>query len=151
MVATKHFNASNLSEFVNAFTPFTVGMDSMLRDLYRVNSTGYNSSYPPYNIQNIDDDHYNIELAVAGFGEDDITITQKDQDLEIKGNVVKDKDSDEDKYLHKGIANRSFNRKFKLGQYVQVTGCDLKNGMLTIHLEKIVPEEEQPRVIPINK
>ena len=151
MVQSKSFTASNLQEFVNAFQPFAVGMDRTLRDMYNFNTRVTGSNYPPYNITTVDDDHYDIELAVAGFGEEDITVTQKDDDLEVKGNVVKDKDSTEDIYLHKGIANRSFNRKFKLGQYVQVTGCDLKNGMLTIHLEKVIPEEEKPRVIPINK
>jgi len=152
MVTNKAFTASNISEFINAFQPFTVGMDQTLRDMYNFNTrTLSTGNYPPYNISTIDDDHYDIEVAVAGFGEEDITVTQKDQDLEVKGNVVKDKDSAEDTYLHKGIANRSFTRKFKLGLHVQVTACDLKNGMLTIHLEKIVPEEEKPKVIPINK
>lgn len=150
MVNPKVFTASNLNDFVDAFQPFTVGMDRMLRDMYSLNSRGPSGGYPPYNIVTIDEDHFLIEMAVAGFGEDEIEVSQKDEDLIVKGTPA-DKDTEADTYLHKGIASRSFNRKFKLGQHVKVVDCTLENGMLHVNLEKVIPEEEKPRVIPINK
>tara|TARA_B100000686_G_scaffold354376_1_gene464286 strand:- start:2708 stop:3157 length:450 start_codon:yes stop_codon:yes gene_type:complete len=149
MVNTRTFSTSNLAEFIDAFQPFAIGMDQTLKDLYNFNARTMNTgSYPPYNIVTIDDDHFSIEMAIAGFGEDDLEVSQKDENLVIKGEIKK---SEEDTYLHKGIANRSFTRQFKLGTHVQVKACDLKNGMLVIHLEKVIPEEEKPKVIPINK
>ena len=74
MVSSKTFTASNLNDFVDAFQPFTVGMDRMLRDMYSLNSRGPSGGYPPYNIVTVDDEHFVIEMAVAGFGEDEIEV-----------------------------------------------------------------------------
>ena len=151
-MVTRTFTASNLSEFIDAFQPFSVGMDNLLRDMYNFNTRNNNTpgGYPPYNIITVDEDHFMIEMAIAGISEDEITVTQKEEDLMIQG-APSGKKTEEDTYLHKGIANRSFTRRFKLGQHVKVSNCSLENGMLFINLEKDIPEEEKPRVIPINK
>jgi len=142
---------SNLNELIHAFQPFTVGMDGMLRDMYNFKSRQHTpGGYPPYNIITVDEDHFMIEMAVAGFNETELTVTQKEEDLMVQG-TPSGKKVEEDTYLHRGIANRSFTRKFKLGQYVKVSNCTLEHGMLFIHLEKDIPEEDKPRVIPINK
>ena len=85
-MVTRTFTASNLSEFIDAFQPFSVGMDSLLRDMYNFNTRNNNTpgGYPPYNIITVDEDHFMIEMAIAGFAEDEITVTQKEEDLMIK-------------------------------------------------------------------
>ena len=87
-------------------------------------------------------------MAIAGFGEDDIEVSQKERNLTVKGKI-ENKDGDTDSFVHRGIANRSFDRTFRLGPHVLVKDAVLKNGMLTIDMEQEIPEEEKPKVIPI--
>lgn len=104
--------------------------------------------YPPYNIEVLDDNRYGISLAVAGFAEDDLDIKVEKGVLTIRGQ----KESEgERKYLHQGIANRAFERKFNLADYIEVTGADLKDGLLTISLVKEIPEAMKPKTIAINQ
>jgi molecular chaperone IbpA len=128
--------------------PFFIGFNRELDRLTRVHSHASNSTYPPYNVIKTDDeDTFLIEVAVAGFAKEDLGITVKDQTLTVKGEI---KDSTEDaKFVHKGIATRKFTREFALGEYIEVTGAEVLNGMLTIKLERIVPEEEKPKTIKI--
>ena len=147
---TRHLTTANLRDFITSLTPFTVGMDRMFRDLEQFSNSYVASStgYPPYNIEQVDDGKWVISMAIAGFGEEDIEVSQKERNLTVKGKI-KNKDDDND-FVHRGIANRSFERTFRLGEHVLVKNATLKNGMLAIDLEQEIPEEEKPKVIPIS-
>ena len=105
-------------------------------------------AYPPYNIEVIDDNEYAITLAVAGFSEDELDINVEKNILSVRGKKTKEGDHE---YLHQGIANRAFERKFNLADYVEVTDADLNNGLLTIHLLKEIPEAAKPKTIAITQ
>lgn len=126
----------------------SVGFDrlaSLLNSALTSESTS--GGYPPYNIESLDDNRYAITLAVAGFSQDELDIQSEKGVLTVRGNKnVKD----ERHYLHQGIANRTFERKFSLADYVEVTDADLSNGLLTINLVKEIPEAMKPRSIAIN-
>lgn len=126
----------------------SVGFDRMARLLDSAFSVDSNAStYPPYNIESLEDNRYAITLALAGFSEDDIDIVVEKGVLTVKGK----KDGEEKRnFLHHGIANRAFERKFNLADFVQVTGAELVNGLLTISLVKEVPEEMKPKKIEIS-
>ena len=127
---------------------FTVGFDSMFDRLFGENFHPTNSQqgYPPYNIRKEGDTKYFIELAVAGLSENDLEVELKESVLEIRS---KQSTEDEANYVHRGIAKRSFMRTFTLSDDIIVKGCGLVNGMLTVELEKIIPEEKRARLIPI--
>lgn len=127
----------------------TVGFDNLASVLDNVFSADISvSSYPPYNIEVIGENKYAISLAVAGFQEDDFDIEVEKGLLTVRGK--KSGDNVERQYLYQGIAARDFERKFNLADYVEVTGASYKNGLLTITLEKQLPDEMKPRRIPIN-
>ncbi len=124
----------------------TVGFDRM----NRLFDTAVNTevpSYPPYNIEKLGEDEYRVTMAVAGFGTDDLEITQKDNALFIKGDA-KGNGADT-MYLHRGIAARAFERKFALAEHVNVAGASLENGILVVDLKREVPEALKPRKIAI--
>ena len=148
---TRHLTTANLSDFITSLTPFTVGMDRMFRDLEQFSNSfaGSSTAYPPYNIEQIDEGKWVISMAIAGFGEEDIKVSQKERNLTVKGKIKSKTDEDEDHFVHHGIANRSFDRTFRLGPHVLVRNATLKNGMLAIDLEQELPEEEKPKEIPI--
>ncbi|MCE0555945.1 Hsp20 family protein [Motilimonas sp. E26] len=104
--------------------------------------------YPPYNIEVLDENRYAITVAVAGFTEDELDIQVEKNVLTICG---KKPNKEERKYLYQGIANRSFERKFNLADFVKVTGADLNNGLLMISLVKEIPEAMKPKTIMINQ
>ena len=104
-------------------------------------------NYPPYNIKKIDDTHYTIELAVAGFGQNEIDIEIDGGKLVVKGNV--NSIEPEDNFLFKGIAARAFTRTFALNDQVEVKDAELFNGMLKIALERMIPEEKKPKKVPV--
>lgn len=106
-------------------------------------------SYPPYNIEKISEDEYRVVIAVAGFTEKDIDITVQDDTLTVTGKIVDAEDDSHKTYLHRGIAGRSFERTYRLADHIQVKDADMSNGLLSIALERIVPEEKKPRMIPI--
>ena len=129
--------------------PFFVGFERIADQVNAAAKIAGAQKYPPYNILKADDNSYLIELAVAGFSEKDIDIELHDGILVISGdNDVGEK---EDKYIFKGIANRNFERRFTLADTVQVEGVTLEQGILTIHLKNMIPEEKKPRKIPIEK
>jgi molecular chaperone IbpA len=105
-----------------------------------------NQGYPPYNIRKDGEIKYFIEMAVAGLSEDDLEVELKESVLEIRS---KQSTEDEANYVHRGIAKRTFERSFTLSDDIVVKGCDLTNGMLTVELEKVIPEEKRARLIPI--
>ena len=129
---------------------FAVGFDNIFDELQRV--TTQRDNYPPYNVLKIDEDHFTIEVAVAGFQEGDISITVEKNILTIKGEQaikVYKEDELEPEYLHRGISSRNFARTFTLADHVEVVGAKAENGILKIELERQVPEEQKPKTIAI--
>ena len=124
-----------------------VGFDHIFNDLERMTSAHQKDHYPPHNVVKNTEDEYLIELAVVGFREEDIDITMHDGILTVKGN--REKRRDQSLYVHKGISGRKFERSFRLSEFVEVAGADLEAGLLTVHLERILPEEKRPRKIKI--
>jgi len=120
-------------------------LDKMLDTAFREQTQ---SSYPPYNIVKTADDTYRVEVAVAGFGEADIDVTQHQNMLIVRGQASRREESDVE-YLHRGIAQRAFEHKFQLADHVEVQRARLQNGMLVIELVRHVPEAMQPRKISI--
>ena len=148
-------NLSNLKNALQAFdynhmTPYAVGFDRTFDRLFDyVTHQAESTGFPPYNIQKTEDYKFEIEMAVAGFGKSDIEVEVAEGVLTVKS--VKDKDTGAtDEYtLYKGISQRNFTRKFTLADDIVVNGAELKDGMLTISLERIVPEEKKPQLITI--
>ena len=129
---------------------FAVGFDTIIDELQRVSNQRDN--YPPYNVVKHDDDHFTIEVAVAGFQEGDINITVEKNILTIKGEQaikVYKEDELEPEYLHRGISSRNFVRTFPLAEHVEVIGAKAENGILMVELERQVPEEQKPKSIAI--
>ena len=131
----------------------TVGFDRMMNLLDATSRLDEGaSSYPPYNIEKTGDDTYRITMAVAGFGEDDLDVTVKENSLVVKAAKAKAEDGETEtavKYLHRGIATRAFERRFELAEHIKVTGAGLENGLLSIELAREVPEAAKPRTIKI--
>jgi molecular chaperone IbpA len=126
----------------------TVGFDRLFQLLDGVGGVeGEASTYPPYNIERTADNEYRISMAVAGFTRDEIDIQVKEQSLTIKGE--KKADDKDRQYLHRGIATRSFERRFQLADHVEVTGADLQDGLLHVDLVRNVPERLKPRTVQI--
>lgn len=125
--------------------PFFIGFNRELErfgNLHKVNS----QSYPPYDLVKLDEDTYRLSIAIAGFSKDNIDVTVDNGTLIVKGEIV---ESTEAEVVHKGIATRKFTRSFALGEYMEVTGADMKDGMLHISIDRIVPEEKKPKTIKI--
>lgn len=123
-----------------------IGFERMF-DLLRSHEPETIDTYPPYNIEKVGDDHYRIALAVAGFAERDLSVTQESNLLTVTG--TKADEADKGAYLYRGIAGRSFSRQFSLADYVLVRSAKLSNGLLTIDLERELPEAMKPRRIAI--
>ena len=149
-------NLSTLRNALQAFdynhmTPYAVGFDRQFDRLFdyvthQAESTG---GYPPYNIQKTEDYKFEIEMALAGFSKKDIEIEVAEGVLTVKSMKDKDTGSTDDYTLYKGISQRNFTRKFTLADDIVVNGAKLDNGMLTIELERIVPEEKKPQLITV--
>lgn len=133
------------------FTPLfrnSIGFDSLVSVLNNaLESSNASSGYPPYNIEATDENRYSIILAVAGFGQDEIDIQVENDLLTIRGQ--RSDSSERRNYLYQGIAERNFERKFNLADYVDVVEAKLENGLLAIHLVKTIPEAMKPRHIDI--
>ena len=127
----------------------TVGFDRLGALLDSALRTDQGSSFPPYNIEVTGNDRYAITLAVAGFDQSDLDIQVEGGLLSVRGKKGDD-GKQEHKYLHQGIASRSFERKFNLADHVEVTGAQLANGLLTVNLTKEIPETMKPKTIAIN-
>ena len=129
----------------------SVGFDRMMKQLdaaSRVNDSA--TSYPPYNIEKTGEDSYRITMAVAGFGEGDLDVTVKENALSVVGKKdAPESENEAAAYLHRGIANRSFERRFDLADHIKVVAARLENGLLSIDLVREVPEAMKPRSIKI--
>ena len=134
------------------FTPLyrsTVGFDQLLRLVDSLGPSDVNTGYPPYDIERTGENDYRITMAVAGFSRDDLNIEVKDSTLTIKAQKTVDETEKERDFLHRGIAQRSFERRFQLADHVEVKGADLKDGLLHVELFRNVPERLKPRSIAI--
>jgi molecular chaperone IbpA len=129
----------------------TVGFDhlsQLIDSAFKMDERG--QSYPPYNIAKLSEDEYEITMAVAGFKQSEITVTAQQNMLTVAGNAGEKDEKKGVAYLHKGIATRSFERKFSLADHVKVVGADLADGLLTLKLQREIPEESKPKIIPVN-
>jgi len=125
--------------------PFFIGFNRELGRLntaHKVNS----QSYPPYDLLKLDEDTYKLSIAVAGFSKENIDVSVDNGTLIIKGEIVEVTDAE---VVHKGIAGRKFTRTFALGEYMEVTGAEMKDGMLHINIDRIIPEDKKPKSIDI--
>jgi molecular chaperone IbpA len=125
----------------------TVGFDRLFNMLDGGAAFDAGTGYPPYNIERLSENAYEITMAVAGFGEDDIEIEVKENALTVSGN--KAEETGDREFLHRGIATRAFERRFQLADHVEVKGAKLENGLLTVELQRVIPEALKPRRIEI--
>ena len=130
---------------------FGIGFDNIFDELMRAHAQQTNNNYPPYNIVKHSEDEFAIELAVAGFREGDMEIVLEKNVLSIKGDrsTAHLNEDHPVTYLHQGIGGRRFNREFTLAEHVEVAGAVLVDGILTINLERVVPEEQKPKKVAI--
>jgi molecular chaperone IbpA len=136
----------DLPTFVNQIHRQAIGFDSLFEQLNRNFANSKSDNYPPHNVVKLDDSHYVIEVAVAGFAENEIDVELKENVLTVKGEQAK---KEEVEYLHKGISARNFTRTFPLAEHIEVRGATVKNGILAIALEQIVPEESKAKKVQI--
>jgi molecular chaperone IbpA len=125
--------------------PFFIGFNRELSRLNTAHKTN-SQSYPPYDLLKLDEDTYRISIAVAGFSKENINVSVDNGTLIIKGEIVEVTDAE---VVHKGIAGRKFTRSFALGEYMEVTGAEMKDGMLHINVDRIIPEDKKPKAIDI--
>ena len=138
-----------LHDAFKAFNYKTVGFDDMIKRFTDMTESFPKiPTFPPYNIKKTAENVYVIELAVAGFGKQDIELTLENGTLTVKGNIVSPEEAD---FVYKGIANRAFTSVFTLADTVEVKNADLINGMLKIWLERFIPESAKPKKIEINE
>ena len=133
------------------FTPFrrsTIGFDRLFDMLEASARQAQGENYPPFNLERVADDRYRITLAVAGFRREEIEITGQQNLLLVKGRK-EDQDNQSGAFLHVGIANRSFERRFELADFVRVDGANLRDGLLTVDLVREIPEAMKPKTIAI--
>jgi molecular chaperone IbpA len=125
--------------------PFFIGFN---RELSRLNTAhkSNSQSYPPYDLLKLDEDTYRLSIAVAGFSKENINVLVDNGTLIIKGEILEVTDAE---VVHKGIAGRKFTRSFALGEYMEVTGAEMKDGMLHINVDRIIPEDKKPKTIEI--
>ena len=133
----------NLHEFIQDpfFQHGSIGFDRIFEMFERSAPQG---NYPPYNIKKVDNHKFVVELALAGFKDEDLSVEYEKNMLTVAGNSAKDED-----YIHRGIAARQFKRSWTLADHVEVRGCTFENGMLNIYLEEVIPEEDKARKISI--
>ncbi len=143
-------STQNWNDFVSAFPQVEsrlIGFDRVFDAVTRLHTVegGQSNSFPPYNIKRIDDENYEIQIAIAGFKKSELNVVVEDGNLIVKG----EQEKSEDEFLHKGIAERNFTRTWGLADEVKVTGSELKDGVLTISLVHEIPEEKKPQSIKI--
>jgi len=134
----------------NALNRALLGFDHLFTDFERRFSNQINNNYPPYNIIKTGENHYDLEVAVTGFEKSDITVEVNQDMLIVKGERSKN-NPDERTYLHHGLASRDFTRTWPLAEFIEVGEAKIKNGVLTIKLERVVPESLKPRVLQIKE
>ena len=138
----------DLPTFANQIHRHTIGFDNLFNELNRNFANSKADNYPPHNVIRLDDQHHVIEIAIAGFEEDEIDVELKDSVLTIKGEKKQHLQEGQE-FLHRGISSRDWERTFRLADNTVVQGATVKNGILSIALEHIVPEEKKPKKIAI--
>ena len=151
-MSNKHIRIT--ADSLNPLLKQTVGFDHLVESFFNTNNSQAATGYPPYNIVRETDssgqDYYSIVLALAGMTEDDIELVVENNTMTVSGNSnVLAEDREGVEFLHKGIAARKFTRSFKLAEHVEVQSAVLKNGMLTVSLVRVIPDEKQPKLIKI--
>ncbi|ASP46934.1 Hsp20 family protein [Cognaticolwellia beringensis] len=127
-----------------------IGFDHLAGLIDKASRADKQSSYPPYNVELIGEDQYRITMAIAGFAEQELDIESKQDTLIVTGTKTGNDSHKERRFLHQGIADRNFERKFQLGEHVKVIGAFIEHGLLSIDLEREIPEALKPRKIAIN-
>jgi len=147
--------ASIINEFNKEFYPFTVGFDSMFKQINDMSKTMQKvipqTNFPPYNIKKVKENKYVIEMAVAGFSKSDIEVTLDGNNLIISGNSKNDDSVSNENFIYKGIADRSFKRMFTLEDKIEIKDAELVNGMLKIWLESFIKTQETIKKIDIKE
>tara|TARA_B100000579_G_C22569382_1_gene728175 strand:- start:323 stop:757 length:435 start_codon:yes stop_codon:yes gene_type:complete len=141
---------NNITTFDKSkFIPYSIGFDSLFDRLFEMDMGS--SGYPPYNISKVDDHNYVIEMAVAGFSKNDVELELADGELTVRSKEKNNKNNlnDNSSLIHQGISNRSFVRKFTLSDEIFVKNAEMKDGMLRIKLEKVIPDHKKPKLINI--
>jgi len=128
---------------LDKYMPYTIGFDSFFNSLDSI--TGDVKGYPHYNIKKLDDNKWSIELALAGFSKDDIEIEVKDSIMNISGELK----SEDNEYVYKGISSRKFSKSFTLAEFTECESAKMENGILSIILEKNIPEDKKPQKVKI--
>ena len=125
-----------------------VGFDRIFDDMDRRFASQISSNYPPYNVAKLQENLYQIEMAVTGFEKEEISVTVEQNELTVTGEN-KDETEIDVEYLHRGLALRDFERKFTLAEHMKIVSATIKNGVLQIRIEREIPEEMKPRVIDV--
>lgn len=126
--------------------PFFIGFNRELERMASVHQIATRQTYPPYDVLKLNEDTFQVSIAVAGFTKDDIDVSVENGTLIVKGEIT---ETSSGEYLHKGIAARKFTRTFALGEYMEVSGASIEDGMLHVSVERIIPEEKKPKKIKI--
>lgn len=146
----KEINMNAINRFdTNALNRALIGFDTMFDQLERRFANQVSNNYPPHNIIRTGENTYLIEVAVAGFAKNEVAVSLEDNELTIKGEKAEIDETAEIQYLHRGLASRNFTRVFPLAEHIKVQGAEIKDGILTVKLERIVPEELKPRIIEV--
>ena len=144
MTKTLHLRSFDIP----AFNKFGIGFENLFDDLQRVTQIQSSTNYPPHNVIKTGDNTVTIEVAVAGFAEGEIDISLDQRLLTITGNKKREADAERE-YLHRGISSRDFKQTFPLAEHVEVKGAAVKDGILTVYLEREIPESAKPKAIAI--
>ena len=145
---TKTLSTRTLPGFLNERG---IGFNNMFDLLDEAVGYAGNTAYPPYNLLQLDDNHFAVEVALAGFSEEDISITKDGNKLKIDGEKkTEESEAKAEMYLHRGISSRAFTREFVLAEHIEVTGATMKDGILLVQLEREIPESMKARTIKIN-
>lgn len=127
----------------------TIGFEHLANLIEQLATTEGDNGFPPYNIERLGENEYRITMAVAGFSNEDLNLEVKEGTLSVRGEKVSNENDRE--FMHRGIAARNFERRFKLADYVEVSGATLENGLLHVDLKREIPEAMKPRTIKINQ
>ena len=147
MTNIQRYSASDLPELMEKIARNSIGLDDYFQQFWNTNT---NANYPPYNIHRSDENNYKIEVALAGYSKDDIEVELKDNTLTVR-NKQQEKvvNQNGNGVIHKGISTRQFERAFTISEDIKIKNAELKNGLLNIDLERIIPEDKKARLIEI--
>ncbi|NMH58826.1 Hsp20 family protein [Alteromonas ponticola] len=126
-----------------------IGFDRLASALDTSSASSAQETYPPYNIESLDENRYRVTMALAGYSKDDITLTIEDTTLTVAAKLEPSSDDKKRRFLHRGIEQRNFERKFQLGEHIEIREAEFENGLLHIDMERVIPEEKKPKQIAI--